>query len=740
MAQVSSNTLTYDQIYLKIRDFYFKELRNDFGSNQERLAEYKKLLNDIYQNVGGPTTEFIPYIKGEPPVSAKFNKYSLDIGRDLSLISKQIDYLNAKVVNSFNLFSQEVESEKNYVERIASKAKILQMYSQAPAEDIVYVGDSFDNQDQIDVSRIAIGLNPHVENGAMTLPINRIRPWYPKNISIKTTESNGFLGNDHQVIKSINTDQTEVYEFVYKSNPSISSLAALADDNPLTYFEYEGLNVDRTSNTTADRALVSENEFCYLANKKVSSDKVDGQPLNWSKFAMEDNLKLTMVYESSSPGLVNTLTITPYFASMDLVKVSSVKATLQNGDVQEVLASPIYIGTSFAPLNPQIANNYYYNLAVVRFSEIKATKFEVVFEQELAKDIDIHHVYWKPNYQNENTNSPFYGLSRFNPGALSRETYELIEFDPYALIPSITTPNQYKNVDQASNSVKVRLKKKPETISAYAITFDVVNTTISPNVKNKNYFYNFDLTTSEANDFIWVSDLSNLLNPTSGLINTAGSPKYAPSAAELADTLTRVNAYLTSKSFSVTASSSSAGTYIYAFSNVQIEPITYTTQSQASTYIVPVALKRELYRAKRKCIGLRDVSFSYEIYADRTEIVSTPFNFDTPIESLMLSVDSSIDNLFNNKIQARYYISVNDSAWIQISPIQLYANGTSEVLVFNKNVPLNYQIPGVAYLNYPQVANEINKVCVKIEIIKDRSINVTPSIYAYKIIAKVKKR
>ena len=61
------------------------------------------------------------------------------------------------------------------------------------------------------------------------------------------------------------------------------------------------------------------------------------------------------------------------------------------------------------------------------------------------------------------------------------------------------------------------------------------------------------------------------------------------------------------------------------------------------------------------------------------------------------------------------------------------------IVIINKNIPINYQIPGVAYLNYPEIATEITSIRVKIELIKDKSINVTPSVYSYKLIAKVKK-
>ena len=740
MAQISANTLTYDQIYLKIREFYSKELQNQFVSNQQRLQEYKKLVTDLYESLGAPMTTFEPFINGEPPVSAKFNKYSQALGQDLAVISKQIDYLNAKIVNAFNLFNQEIDTEKKYFERVASKAKILQMYSQAPAEDITYIGDSFDNEDQVDVAKISLGLNSHIENGALTLPILRTRPWYVKVASIDTVESNGFLGNDHQVFKDINADQSEVYKYIYINNPGISSITAIPDSNALTYFEYEGLNVDRTSNSDADVNLVSEDEFSYLADKKVLPNKTEGTLVNWSNFNLDNPLKLSMIFQASASTLVNTLTISPYFGSMNLVKVTSIKATLRNGDIQEILAGPLYIGSSFTPLNLQVSELYYYNQAVLRFAEVYAQKFEITFEQDNYNDIEIHHAYWKPNYQvNTGSDSPFYGLSRFSPGALSRDAYELIEYDRYDLVPPVTTPNQFKNIDKISKTVKVRLKKKQETFEGYVITFDVSTSKFL--VKTKNYFYNYNLFTNDVpNDFLWVSTLSDLFTPDQAAVDNYGSPKYSLTEAELTDDLARVKSYLSANGNQLEGTISPGGpAAIYLFSNVKIEKVNFRTTTQAVSYQVPLTLQRELYKAKRKAIGLRDVSFDYQVYSDRSEIVSIPYEFDTPVESLMISAESTVDNLFNNKIQINYYVSVNNSSWIQISPIQLSFSGVSEVLVFNKNIPTNYQIPGVAYLNYPEIATEITSIRVKIELIKDKSINVTPSVYSYKLIAKVKK-
>lgn len=744
MTQVSSNTLAYDQIYIKVRDFYIKEYRGEFASNQDRLNEYKNLILEIYETVTGPLTKFDPYIKGEPPMADKFNKFSVSLGTDIGLISKQVDYVNAKAINAFNLYTSEVEAEKRYIERISSKAKILQMYSKAPAEDLIYVGDTFDNSDFVDITKIPQGLNPLIKDGMLTLPIAKSRPWIPKDILIDTTYSNGFMGNDHQVIKDLNPTNNSEYDYIYQTNTTISSLSAIADANPLTFFEYEGLKIDRaTSDPVADINLVSNDEFCYIVNKSTTNNRTTGTLTNWSEFNLDNPLKLRITMNNPSAAMANSIKILPYFGSSKLVKVTAVKAQKQNGDTIDILSSPIYIGTSFAPLSLEMSSNYFFNEAVIKFTELKAVKFHIDFEQESANDILVKHAYFKPSFANNTgQNNPFYGLSRFNPKALSTDLYDNIEYDQYKLIPSLSQPNQFKNYTNYSDTVQVRLTRKPTVFNDYAITF----TASRPNtdISIKFYYYNGIYTNGAMSDFRLVDNLASLYTPDDQAVNDAGSRLTFTSPE---DGESELNAFIDfmndtyydeiSEKYSI-----QIGNYVYEIdpADIVIELASYTTQTSSRSWTVPVSLDYELYNAKRKSIGIRDISISYESYADRTEVVSTPYYFNSPIESLMLSVESTYDNTFIDRFEIQYHISVNDSAWIQISPIQLAANGIAEVLVFNKNIPTNYQIPGVAYINYPEVPSEINKVVVKISIAKERFVNITPEVYSYQLMAKVKKQ
>lgn len=799
MTQVSANTLTYDQVFFKIRSFLQKDIQNKFISKDQRLEEYNNLLMEIYNSISGPSIKYEPYIKGEPPSSYKFNKFSSSLAESLNSLAKQLDYLNAKTVNTFNLFYKEIENEKKYSERIASKVKILQMYSRSPSNDMVYIGDSFDNLDQIDIESIAKNLNPSIVDGAFTLPIKNNRIWPVKSMSI--TASNGYMGNNHEVIRSTNPEG-DTYAYVFDSNPGISSIAAITDSNPLTYFEYEAISVDKTSNQ-ASVVLRSENEFCYVVDSKVESTVPVGQLVNWSNYDVNSPLKLTTVLEgASTTSTTNSISITPYFGSTNLIKVTQILVTDSSGSSENILNEPIYIGSSMVPLNIESSKNYYYNKAVIRYPERKTSKVAISFEQDSHYQTQIQHIYWKPDYKaGEITNSPFVGLSRFNPDAFNRDIYEEVQYDKNALIPSTANPNQFKKTGLVSiPKFKVSLKKKPVTYNKWIVTFNANG--------KKSYFYDWYESNSEAGaDFVVSTALPNnpvydagnlkvgssltsdtntalviasltvdvddkivLKNQLNPQLNGTYIVKQKGSVTEKwkivrevqiqwTDVAVFENPNLTPKYFETQTAGQSyldsvkkfiqllngqqivANGTQYTISDAAIEYISYTAAVRTEVYDVPLIAQKEIYSAKRMAIGIRDISVGYETYANEAEIISTPYNFDLPIEALMVSVENSIPDEYRDKINVFYNISIDGSPFadMPISPIQLDTNGTAEVLVFNQNISDSEKLPGVAYINYPKVPIKPKTVKFRIRVVKDRNVNITPIFYSYELIAKVKR-
>jgi len=63
MAQLSYNTVFYDQLIMKIKDFMIKYKNNEFSSYQELAEKYNELISDINNYSGSQVSKFDPYIK-----------------------------------------------------------------------------------------------------------------------------------------------------------------------------------------------------------------------------------------------------------------------------------------------------------------------------------------------------------------------------------------------------------------------------------------------------------------------------------------------------------------------------------------------------------------------------------------------------------------------------------------------------------------------------------------------------
>jgi hypothetical protein len=729
MAQLSSNTLAYSQVFLKIREYLISDARGDYRSIEERTNAYNKLLQDLYENVSRPLTELQPLIKGEPPISAKINDFSSGLANDINVISKQVDFLNAKTVSIFNLFTQEIANEKKYSERIASKAKILQMYSKSPSNDLVYYGDTFDNMDKVDISKIRNGWTPNIAGGQCTLPISKTKPVKPTTVYMQ--RDMGFFGNNHQIKQGLSSDGSSVYRYVFEDTPLIGQLSAVGDTNPLTVFELEVLHLDKTKKLVDNEwqsvtSSFAPYEFFYRKTEPNTTGSSNTTYVDWSNHDPSIPLSSTLVMEYAGQ-IVNCLEITPYFESAKSVRINKVKLTKSDGSIIEnVLEKTIVIGSSFVPSNRDLADQYFYNQATIRFAEARINKAEIFFENSIYDNITIGHSYWKVAYPSGTlNNTPFQNMERFDPDKLSRDIYQSVEYDESLLIPRSTNPTEFK-LNGLTRSIPVKVVTKPRKVSYLAITLD----TRRPNSTEtkKAYFFEFGSQQATPNNNLNIA-FEPRYNPEGIAINV----KRYPSREVARVDLNRMKAvYEVATPPLVTSNGQS-----YIFSNFKIEKIEYTIPSNQTNYTVPVVSQVEIYNAKRMAIGLRDVSFRYEMYNNQAEIVSKPFLFDKNVDALMLSVETNKNQLTEGDVAFNYYVSLNESPWFSISPIQLDNRGVAEVLAFNLNLEETSKLPGVAYLNHPTIAKRIDSIVVKIEFGKSRAYNITPSIYSYELIAKV---
>jgi hypothetical protein len=730
MTQLSANLLTYQQLLIKVSKLINVVNSRGIFSKEEIASEYSNILTEVQQQIGAPLTQYDPFIKGEPPISSKINLFFDGCSTDLNAIASQVDLLNAKSINIFNLFSTEIENEKRFSERIASKSKILQMYSRSPADDIYYVGDSFDNDDLIDYSRIQAGLNPLIKNGIMSLPVSAAQKW---NASVvKVLSSGGFIGNSHQVIRAIDSEENSEYKYIFENSSTLNNLTSLKDSNPLTYFEYEALNVDKSRPTPQSSISARDNEFKYIKSEFNSYNTSESDLVDWSTHSATEPLVLDLELASSSSAVANSIDITPYFGSMKYVEVTSIMVYGKDGVAQEALDAPIYIGSSLVPLNLQMAKSYFYNKATIRFAEKRVFKIQISFKQPEYSNIDIQHIYWKPN--SSNRDNPFVNLDRFNPDALNRDIYEKVEYNKYNLLPTISNPTEYSKLGKAFKNIDVSIKKKPVARKFYVIELSITDPS---SVQKKAYFegwFSENSSDRDANGNFIVIRVPRFLDSIDVTEDEIRNKNYDTIDAAQRDFDDLLDIYLLDQATPTLLDDGST------VNMIAVTEQSFTAQEKIKNYRIPVETAKERYPAKRWCIGLRDVEVYKETFNSQLEIVSLPFTFDFPVESVMLDINSNIDEEMLKNVSILGYISVdNGSKWIQISPIQLDFSGIPEVLFFNQSVLNEYRLSGGSYLNYPTVPKEVKNILVKIKIVKKNRINFTPSIYSYQLIAKVKR-
>ena len=633
MAQLSPSTSIFDQVATSLSSIADKLKNGKYITKQDLISDFNQALSDAYKNIDSFNTSLDLFTKGEPPTSTKINKFVNSLKNDINISAKQLDYLTAKTISIFNLFTSEIENEKKYSQRIFSKTKILQMYSSSPAEDIVYIGDSFDNQDYMDFSKMKVNQNPMIHNSAATIQAAKTVNWNVSRLTLNN--SNGFMGNNHIVIKRKDELNKINYEYVFKNSPSISNPLNIIDKNPLTYFEYEALNVDKTKYENVFDFAPSVNEFSYIVDSEELSSAPKRSLVNWSNHNLQEPLKLDFTIEVNAASMANSIKISPYFGYTKIVKVSNIYVTNHLGETEHIVREPFYIGLSPESLTKEAYSKYYFDSAVVKFSDRKVLKVRIILEQPYFNEEEIMHTYWATDYTgSKSDNSPFFGSVRFNPDSLSKDIYQEINYNKDAIIPPLSNPNIFKKNNVTSKEISISVKKR----------------------------------------------------------------------------LTNTN-----------------------------------TSESVQTFTVPLKLQRDIIKSKRMSIGLRDVSVEYIEYLDSAEIISLPYVFDYPVESVMLGIESDVKNVSSNIQLISSEISVDGgNNWFEISSTQYgFSSSTSsqnpEILVFNQNVSPGYKLPGVGYENYPKIPQEVKSILVKIKLLKDPNTNVVPNVYSYTLAAKVKK-
>jgi len=694
-------------------------------TSNDKAERFSNIVTLLSKKVGKPIVEYNPVIKGEPPSSEKINNFLSMFKDDINIISKQMDYSSAQLVNIHNLFSQEIQKEKLFTERIYSKCKVLQMYSKAQADDIYYLGDSFDNLDYVDFEKIRFSNGPTIFGGSATLPI--LKNTYIKPSSVSLSSTNGYIGNNHEAIKRTELDGTITYVYDFIDSKNSNNINNVIDNSPITYFQYELINV------TENIAQIPVEEFAYWVDRPNAEGKTEKNLVYWHQNDLSNGIDLSITLTFNNPQMCNSIKVVPFFGNSKSITVKEINIYDNSLNKENVINSPIKIGALNSTFDATLVKNMFSNEAIIKFSERYVSKVVIVFEQKEKYATKILHNYFAPDYADRPTDgSPFYGQSRFNPYTLSKEIYDNVTFDKYSIIPKITNPNYFKLRDNYITNVPVALLKKSQTVNTKAISLTAVDQATPPSSNVKYYLKKIYYTDSSETNISQI-DYVKITDPTKEFGMEEVAPMYFVNDSAANTIIQKIQSFILTNTVSVGGKS-------YKMTVPTIENVSYTTIEKPKYYNIPIKAERQLLNAERLCIGIRDVSLYHEQYKTECEIISKNYTFPYNIETLMLSIDSNMRTNTSNGHIVQSYISVDDGEnWIQLSPIENQFSGIPEVVAFNVNPADAQKIAGISYFNYPQIPSLVNNVMVKIQILRDKAVNITPQIYSYQLIAKVKK-
>lgn len=722
MTQASSNTILYEQIMHKVLNFIEKYRNKEVYLKQDIVNEFNEIVSAINNSNNKPLLVVEQFIKGEPPSSEKLNRFLNSMRNDIEIISRQMDYLSAKTISVFNLFSEEIENSKFHEERIASKAKVLQMYSNSPSKDIVYLGDSFENMDFIDTTKISTRLLPLINNGSFTLPIKRSKSWNPNFVRI--INSNGYLGNNHEAIRALAEDEEEIYSYKFESSRYSGLINSLTDNNPSTFLEIEKVKIDTSD---IGNGLPNPDEFCYYVDSNLlsSGSTSEGvQKVNWNNI-LNEPLKFTVSFTKSNFDLANCIKIYPYFENSLSVKVSEVLVFDRDGQAINVLPHPIYVGSSPVSYSYSESAAYFHNYATVYFDEIRTSRVDVVFEQESYENILAKHMYWKPAYSGNNVEqSPFFGLQRFNPQSLSGE----VTYNNRSLVPGIKDSARIKTIKTIIN-IPVIINPIVDTSVKYYIKLDTQD---DDDVSREFYFSSREVPEPEATPG-WNGFSTQVFDS-----GTESSIDFYTSEQDALNQLESLVVMFDEKFESDWEIGTGSTTYIVDKDSLRIESFQNSAADNVVRINVPLSNEFEIRQAQRNSVGIRAIDILHEEYADQAEIVSKVFQYDKSVETLMISVNYKNNKELSGQSNISVFLSLGDTnQWISISPIESSFAGIPEVLALNQKVAESYKIAGVSYINSPEIPESIKDIRVKIRITKDQNVNYTPEVYSYQLMAKV---
>lgn len=409
MAQESPSNIAYLQaaeILKKLRLKYSTIKNKDPDQISALISE---TLTQFVNQIGKALTEYDPILHSEVPHSQKVNRFYSSLQTDINLLEDQIDLLNASTIAAHNFVKTEILKAQRENEQLRNKLKVLEIYANSDDDSLIYFGDSFITEEQIDWTLINQSDRATVlGSGALSLSVSSTKTTLNAKPTVKILSgSNGFLGNNQEI-----TDPSVAYtnpitqEKEYKFASEIArraNLLSIIDNQPNTWLEFEKYKVSEDDRSKArgldfQYSVTNDDVVSYLkTGGLVSGDaKID-----WGNgFGNGDYLKLNLEIDLKASKQVNVIKILPYGLQDNIntpIKITAVKTSLNGTDWVVLNPESVWVSNAIDKNVSQINQEKIVVGSATWVTDGSSIRYIRVFcEQPKSIQCNIGHLYYLP--------------------------------------------------------------------------------------------------------------------------------------------------------------------------------------------------------------------------------------------------------------------------------------------------------------------------------------------------------
>ena len=461
MAQLAPSTLHYAQLLMLVEEFKYQYNSGNLKTPDEVAERIVALMTEFNKLAGEPFSQYDPVVKGEPPLSAKMNRFWNNLENDVNIAQEQIELIRASVIFLHNVIATEVQLAKNENARTLNKLKTLQLYSSAHDSNIIQFGDFFTNEDFIDNSltpadqRVSL-----ISSGNLMLGKQNQLKNLSTSATIKVLEgSNGFLGNNQEILDpslagTNLVDNTPIYLFKQQVKKT-DQLNSITDGQPNSWFEYENYLV-----SSGDRVTAKDFNFTYQNSKNSPGITIDpsyfpgvtqdtSQDLiDWAKGPSDNVLRLKLEFDLKKISSINYIEYTPFGLDNNInhpVKVSSVRTSANGTDWITVSPENVFITTDANLDSARASENVSIGSAVWNFDRRSVRYIRIDLEQNRPVDSKIGHLFYESKQKVTRTYVEILDLSA--PGGVRSEIVSSVVGGDRVQgpIPPVTDTDRYFN-------------------------------------------------------------------------------------------------------------------------------------------------------------------------------------------------------------------------------------------------------------------------------------------------------